>query len=376
MLDKNGEINQHIKGIDACSSEIACRPEVFGQIYRYLTAKRVKVENASRFHNCEDVQNLQMTYHVGEDFFDIIDGLRAIDEVLLFCNYRRGSRLGHALALGISPEKYYAMKGYKVALSKQILLDDIVWLYCRSGELGCSLDEKLKTNLIEKYTLLYKEIYENNVGNGSCPSIHEYYQSWKLRGDNPQCYRLEEKEFNAALETTELVYFDRFRFNPRVDNNLRRNKRYRDLYYYYHFNKKVREKGNEVTEFKVTKEYIKLVRIMQDKMIAELACKGIGIETNPSSNYLIGTIKKYEEHPILRFNSRKLKATNTGENLCVSINTDDQGVFDTLLENEYALMTLALKKATDDDMNALYDIEDIYEWSDYVRRMGIDQVFS
>lgn len=201
-------------------------------------------------------------------------------------------------------------------------------------------------------------------------------QSWKLRGDNPQCYRLEEKEFNAALEKMELIYFDRFRFNPRVDNDLRRNKRYRDLYYYYHFNKKVREKGNEITEFKVTKEYIKLVRTMQDKMIAELACKGIGIETNPSSNYLIGTIKKYEEHPILRFNSRKLKDTNTGENLCVSINTDDQGVFDTLLENEYALMTLALKKATDDDMNALYDIEDIYEWIDYVRKMGINQVFS
>ena len=376
MLDKNGEINQHIKGIDACASEIACRPEAFGQVYRYLTAKRVKVENASRFYNCEDVQNIQMTNHVGEDFFDITDGLRAIDEVLLFCNYRRGSRLGHALALGISPEKYYAMKGYKVVLSKQILLDDIVWLYCRSGELGCSLDEKLKTNLIEKYTSLYKEIYENNVGNGPCPSIHEYYQSWKLRGDNPQCYRLEEKEFNAALEKMELIYFDRFRFNPRVDNDLRRNKRYRDLYYYYHFNKKVREKGNEITEFKVTKEYIKLVRTMQDKMIAELACKGIGIETNPSSNYLIGTIKKYEEHPILRFNSRKLKDTNTGENLCVSINTDDQGVFDTLLENEYALMTLALKKATDDDMNALYDIEDIYEWIDYVRKMGINQVFS
>ena len=39
-------------------------------------------------------------------------------------------------------------------------------------------------------------------------------------------------------------------------------------------------------------------------------------------------------------------------------------------------MTLALKKATDDDMNALYDIEDIYEWIDYVRKMGIDQMFS
>lgn len=41
-----------------------------------------------------------------------------------------------------------------------------------------------------------------------------------------------------------------------------------------------------------------------------------------------------------------------------------------------ALITVALKKATDDDMNALYNIEDIYEWIDYVRRMGINQVFS
>lgn len=376
MLDKNREINQHIKGIDACSSEIACRPEVFGQVYRYLTSKRVNIENDSYFHNCTNVQNLQMTYHVGEDFFDITDGLRAIDEVLLFCNFRRGNRLGHALALGISPEKYYAMKGYKVVLSKQILLDDIAWIYCKSGELGYSLEEKLKAKLIEEYTSLYKEIYENNIRNGPCPSIHEYYQSWKLRGDNPQSYRLEEKEFNEALKKTELVYFDRFRFNPRVDNKLRRNKRYRDLYYYYHFNKKVREKGNEITEFKVTDEYIKLVRGIQDKMIIELARQGIGIETNPSSNYLIGTIRKYEEHPIIRFNSRNLKETNIGENICVSINTDDQGVFDTLLENEYALMTLALKKATDEDMNTLYDIEDIYEWIDYVRKMGINQVFS
>lgn len=110
-------------------------------------------------------------------------------------------------------------------------------------------------------------------------------------------------------------------------------------------------------------------------MIQELACRGIAIETNPSSNYLIGTIEKYEEHPILRFNSRKLQTSYGKNNLCVSINTDDQGVFDTLLENEYGLMALALKKAVDENGNSLYDPEDIYEWIDYVRSMGIDQVF-
>lgn len=101
----------------------------------------------------------------------------------------------------------------------------------------------------------------------------------------------------------------------------------------------------------------------------------IAIETNPSSNYLIGTIQKYDEHPILRFNSRKLRTPEKNMSLSVSINTDDQGVFDTLLENEYALMTLALKKSKDKDNQPLYDIEDIYEWVDYVREMGLEQSF-
>ena len=138
----------------------------------------------------------------------------------------------------------------------------------------------------------------------------------------------------------------------------------------------MRKKGSTVTEFKVEECYVQLVRELQDKMIGQLVCTGIGIETNPSSNYLIGTIKKYDEHPILRFNSRKLRETEKNMSLNVSINTDDQGVFDTMLENEYALMSLALKKARDKEARSLYDLEDIYEWVDYVRQMGIEQVFS
>ena len=118
-----------------------------------------------------------------------------------------------------------------------------------------------------------------------------------------------------------------------------------------------------------------VVKQLQDTMIRELVSEGIGIETNPSSNYLIGTIRKYEEHPIIRFNSRKLNPTASNMSLNVSINTDDQGVFDTLLENEYALMALALKKAKNEKYEAIYDIEDIYEWIDYVRRMGVEQTF-
>lgn len=209
----------------------------------------------------------------------------------------------------------------------------------------------------------------------SSVSVYEYYQGWKLRGDKPELYRLGRNDFERKIRITELERFDRYQFNDKVSNDLRKNDKYHDLYVAYHFNEHVRRKGDEITEFKAGQDYGKLVRQLQDGMIRQLVSNGIGIESNPSSNYLIGTIRKYEEHPILRFNARKLKAVEPNTSLSVSINTDDQGVFDTLLENEYALMALALMKAKDKDSNPLYDIEDIYEWIDYVRKMGIEQAF-
>lgn len=82
-------------GIDAANSEIFCRPEVFATAFRYLT--RHKIE---RIESVPRPQDLGLTYHVGEDFYDIIDGLRAVDEVLTFLCFRNGSRLGHGLVLG------------------------------------------------------------------------------------------------------------------------------------------------------------------------------------------------------------------------------------------------------------------------------------
>ncbi len=377
LLEKDTGMNEIIRGIDACSNEIYCRPEVFAQAFRYLLdiefsygrSRNIKKEGYER------KGRLRATYHVGEDFLDIADGLRAIDEVMLFCGLKRGSRLGHALALGIDSYKYYKYKEYKIVLPKQTLLDDIVWILQKANETGCVMESSLRTELSEWYYSLYEEIYGGNVHCIGKISIMDYYQSWKLRGDNPYVYRLEEKEFLNRMKKNAIQRFDRYEWNNKVSNNIRKTECYRNLYFAYHYNKKVRKVGNEETEFKIDERYAELIYQIQNKMIQELVREGIGIETNPSSNYLIGTIQKYEEHPILRFNSRKLRNMERNTSLNVSINTDDQGVFDTMLENEYALMALALKKAKDDKYQPLYDMEDIYEWIDYVRKMGMEQVF-
>ena len=92
---------------------------------------------------------------------------------------------------------------------------------------------------------------------------------------------------------------------------LEENKNIRNLYFAYHYNENVRKKGEERIRFKVDCKYAELIFQVQNNMIRKFVDEGIAIETNPSSNYLIGTIKKYDEHPIFRFNSRKFKTSGT-----------------------------------------------------------------
>ena len=369
LLEKEGKASKYIRGIDACAGEIGCRPEVFSRYYRYLLDYSVPVRKGK-------TSSLRATYHVGEDFLDIVDGLRAIDEAILFCGLKRGSRLGHALALGINAVDYYRFKGNVLVMPKQDLLDNLAWMLVKKEQYGCPADEKLKSLLEQKFYEVFYEIYSGEFFQYGNVTYQDYYNSWMLRGDNPENYLLEPGKFEHRLISVPLQNLLRYDFNDAVSNTVRRNEKYRKLFMFYHYDDKVRRKGEKEVIFKVPCGYASLVRAIQDKMIQELVCKGVGIETNPSSNYLIGTLQKYEEHPIIRFNGRKLKETETNMSLQVSINTDDQGVFDTSLENEYALMTIALKKAKTEEEQYKYDIEDIYAWVDYVRRMGITQAFS
>lgn len=365
LLSFGSKYNHVIRGIDACSNEIGCRPETFAQIFRYLSDQA--------FHG----EKLHMTYHAGEDFLDIVDGLRAIDEALLFCGLERGSRLGHALALGINAGDYYSYKNHRLVLPRQVLLDDIAWVLCKSREYGVQADSSLASQLEKEFYILLEEIFNQRDEASEHITVTDYYQSWMLRGDNPLLYLDNFEEFQKRLDISEVELYDRYRLNKYADarNLIRKTERIFKLYKRYHFDKKVRETGDLQTDWKVPEGYDRLVNEIQDSMIGELVKKGICIETNPSSNYLIGTIEKYDQHPVFRFNSRKLKPAERNHALCVSINTDDQGVFDTLLENEYALICLALRKAKDDKGGQLYDVEDIYEWLDYVREMGMEQVF-
>lgn len=121
------------------------------------------------------------------------------------------------------------------------------------------------------------------------------------------------------------------------------------------------------------------MKVIQKKMQELVGIKGIAIETNPSSNYLISTFRDYRKHPIIEFynNGLEIDPEKLEEcpQLCVSINTDDKGVFSTTLENEYSLMACALENMKNPDGSSKYSREQIYEWLEHIREMGNMQSF-
>ncbi|MDR4892655.1 MULTISPECIES: hypothetical protein [unclassified Chryseobacterium] len=378
------EISDLIRGIDAASSEFNASPEVFAQGFRYLKNHKIK----GYFNHLKDKleePKIYATYHAGEDFYDLVDGLRAIDESIRFLNLTQGDRIGHALALGIDVKEYYDFKQFKLMLPKQMVLDNIVWLLAKIRKFGIGIHRNEVNRLEKLYENLFYELYTANFDKGSLLEqkyIHHttYFDAWKLRGDDPYLY-LSGLDEDVYLKSN-LTYWERCRINEEYpkNKNIRNNIDIKCLYQQYHFNTKIKKAGALIKQFEISHAYMELVEAVQFKMMHELKNKNIAIETNPTSNYLIGTFRRYAKHPITKFFNLGLELDHQKIRNCpqlsVSINTDDQGIFSTSLENEFALMAIALEKEKDENGDLKYNSSMIYEWLERVRLMGIGQSFN
>ncbi len=349
---EKGEPILRLVGVDAASLELYCRPERFGHIYRFLELHGV--------HN--------RTYHVGEDFFDIVDGLRAIHEAIEFLQLDNNCRIGHALALGTNAEKYYCARHYTTITNKQYMLDSLVWLYQIAYENNILIRGSLYTYIQNTAARLYNEI-GYNVAEPYTKESHpfdilHYWHSMWLRSDG----LVEDKNSLCQNEWLQSIEY-KGHYSAYTTNN----QVARDLHSLYIRSPKVYRKGAQVEIFKWPKEIVEVVTQIQDKMIAEIAEKQIAIECNPSSNVKIGHFDRYDEHPIFRF--RPIDKNIHTPLLNVSINTDDRGVFATSLYNEFSLIALALTKQRDKDGNRLYNDEAICEYIDHIRKNNIIQRF-
>lgn len=346
LMENSKTSTNLVVGIDAANSEFNCRPEVFAQAYRYL-------KNTG----------LRYTFHVGEDFYDLVDGLRAIDEAILFLHLRRGDRLGHCMALGLDAKQYYLDKHYTIPVPRQNLLDNLIWLYFKAKSYNIMVSPCVEMMIQENFSELSK-MYRRDEGSFS---MMDFYHAMMLRGNNP--LGREDKSYGYILD-----YWGAYDMDKELKPYLGYDKEVLEsLFGQYHFGKKVREEGEKVCEFKVDEEYVRLVHQVQEKMMDDIENKGIAIECCPSSNYRIGRLCRYDKHPLFRLHEVD---PNGVHHLPLTINTDDLGIFTTSLDNEYSLIMSALLKKLDMSGKPLYNNLYIMNWIDRIIMNGHKYSFS
>lgn len=399
MRQKNPTVASRLKGIDACSNEDGCRPEVFATAFRVL-----KHHSCYRGVNLEPkLPQLRLTYHVGEVFQDIIDGLRAVDEAVYFLNLDCGDRMGHATVLGMDPKEWYRDNQYTINIRRQDYLDNIAWLYRKLIEyrykdenslmpylekefyksFGAVYEKALEKNYIERViraACQYDSLYGNMSVDGSLPfeyNIGTYYDSWRLRGDDPELYLM---GYYTRSNRDDDIWK---RYGVNEGENLRKIRYSLSaviLNHFYHYNMGVKKLGDMSQQVRIPENMVDAICFVQKQMQRRIVRKGIAIETNPTSNVLINRIKMYAQHPIVRLYNKGLEQNPEKLSQCaqmnVSINTDDQGVFSTSLSNEYALMASSLGSLKDEDGNLIYNMSDIYDWIERIQAMGKRQAFN
>lgn len=294
-------------GVDFSSSDEYARPEVYAQLIRY----------ARRRHY------YKFTYHAGEDFYDLIDGLRTIEEILVFLKWDRHCRLGHAISLGIDPSSYYKERGRNVIITRQVLLDNLAWFLSKKQKFGFALSADAERTIKGKIEELYRDI-----GYGTTFRLDVYQKSMKLRGNHPAMgMRSKDMQLFAdcALDDDEQVK------QLRVDADVMA------MFKEYYSDTDIYDKGKEIIHWKMPRGIEEGLCGIQDKLLSIVKDRKISIETCPTSNFMIGPFERYDQLPLLKFLDN-LNDCN------ISINTDDKGIIATSIEAEYALIAAAMKK--------------------------------
>lgn len=351
-----GQNGKYIVGIDAASSEFACRAEVFAPIYRKLRQPRER--------------RLGFTFHAGEGFYDIVDGLRAIDEAIRFLGLKDGDRLGHAVALGLDVKPYYKRARHRIVMPAQCLMDNLAWILYRMDKHG--IDSSAVHNRLEdSLSSVFYDIYDETI------DYHDYVRSWMLRGDAPELYCMDKGR--VVIDKSEVIILPWKQNDDSEALIARKHQSSLELYYNYHHLYSERSDAiNKMLELKYDDELVGVIEQIQRKMQFEVAAKGICIEANPSSNLRICQVPAFAAHPFVSMNDFGLpdtKRDSSCPNIPVTINTDDQGTFTTSLEKEYTLLAIAMRKIKDESDKPKYSMLEIANWLRNIREESIRQTF-
>lgn len=351
-------LNEYIVGIDAASEEFASEPWVLAPVYCAIRNRKItKPVLKGKDGEYKRIQNIGFTYHVGEEYRHLLSGFRYVDEVLERFGYKAGDRIGHAIALGVNID-YWIERNEVVAIPINEYMEDLIWLW------GCSVYEKIRLSvpmeIIEgKILELAQKIYGNIQG----MTVFMLYQAYNEKFKESHDKLFEEMSGQLKEVPEEEEHFCKYYDSSKKWGSMWTKEKIVCTYFCPIYWQKFREP----ILVPVKKEDANLYKEIQKQLIQKIEKTGVYVETNPTSNSVLGEIPGILCHHVLNLNSID-REKKEGNSVLVTINSDDPVVFNTNSENEMAYIYYAL-------LHNGYKKEEVLEWIDKVRQSGIDSSF-
>lgn len=274
-------LNEYFNSIDAANNELDASPEIFSSSFNKF--KKDVMNNLGK--------RIYFTFHGGEDFIHIISGIRYVYEIYNFIDYEAGDRIAHAIALGLCPKKWRDKIGNKIKIRKGEWLDNLIFIYNL-----LNLDDEV---VLDEIKLLWRDIYDIEF-----ISIEKCFEIYLLRKNGENNINEIEDEYNKKV-------YEKYQYH-----------------YECHNEKKVIE-----TELMLDK-----IVSLQNFVLNEIKEKKIAIEIMISSNVRISFYDQYKEHHIFKWIDDKSNLPH------FFIATDNPGIFNTNIKNEYSHLSIILQK--------------------------------
>ncbi len=330
-----------MRSMDTCTDELGVPSWILAPLFSVVReASKLASAAIQRYWGLE-VPSFRATAHAGEDFVHLLGGLRRIDEAVEYFNLGEGDRIGHALALGTDPENWAKRVGY-VALAKEERLFDLLWEWQWYANQGADIPDG------QRPLVLQKEIY-----------------------------RLSKFIFGKPLEAVALSEMIREIHNGKVLRALGfpngrdaalidENPVWWNFARAYLTSQEVFQRGRDL-EWVDANQDVASMEALQRGLCTKIARIGLTIETNPSSNLLIGDLSDFKAHPLWRLTQPEPMGSHS--RIRVAVCSDDPLTFATCLPHEYQYLLDAL-------VSGGHAEADAEKWIDMLRAEGLTARFT
>ena len=364
LEELRGEIpflNKYVVGIDTASVENKAEPWVFAPVYLAIRRQRITKPVMPVGSEYAYINNIGLTFHVGEEFRHILSGMRHVYEVISFMGFKAGDRIGHGIALGEDIERWID-RHETVIIPAGEWLENLVWLWgvSISGELNVQIfTEKVSKEILS----LAEKIYGKDESLTLEILYEAYLRKFQLWHDNI-FENMKEYCQNKNIQNYEKnTHFCKY-YHSEVDLEQHWSA---DKILCAYFCPVYYQKMQQPIVIHVDYESYSIYKRVQEEILRIIAQKGIFVEVNPTSNTAIGENRELFMHHILNLNNHGLEDKDSHE-VMVTINSDDPLIFSTNCENEMSYIYHAL-------LSKGYSRERVITWINKVREYGLNSSF-